>query len=154
MTVTNWLASHNARLADGRMLLDVMRPLFDNLRHLWGFLRMSTVTWTSFKAWRDAFLLAWLATGESTLRPAFHYLTNHLWEDFIRWGCLYAFLGEAGEAAHARDNRMSAPTVRGRPLQPKDPYNTWCVLIRNFYAMMALSTDATYQKYLIRSVIT
>lgn len=68
-------------------------------------------------------------------------------EDFLHFGSLKILIGEAGEASHARDNRMKWGTLRGRKQTAGDRYNTWEMMLRNFYALKSLSADGVLEKF-------
>ena len=96
---------------------------------------------------RTRLINSWAATGIATFPPCFHYLTNHVWEDASRWGPLYWLVGEAGEAAHARDNRMKWGTLRGRKKTAYDRCNTWSMMLRNFYTLKGLVQDGCFDRW-------
>jgi hypothetical protein len=69
-----------------------------------------------------------------------------MWEDRRRWCSLFWFIGEATEAAHARDNRMKKATLRGR-ISSHDMWNTWSILLRNFCAIKELERQNAIDRF-------
>lgn len=83
-------------------------------------------------------LLAFLATAHVRLNPSVHYLTNHMYEDFQRYGCLYYLLEESFEAAHRVANDFALSTTRGRSAG-SDAMNSWHIFMRRQLAAAALT---------------
>lgn len=112
-------------------------PMLISARWFWGFIHDDELE-CFYKDHRNMLLNAWNNTDLDALPPAVHYITNHLIEDKIRWLSLKRLIGEAGEAAHARDNSLRWATCRGR-LSDADKWNTWALMMRNFYGALRLS---------------
>ena len=136
-----WVSPHPDLLAGGLRTADTINPLLTSLEGLYTFLRTDAPVAGTWMTLRDQFLDAWHATGESVLTRAMHYITNHLWEDSVTWGSLHRFLGEAGEASHARDNRQKKPTLRGRQKCGRDACGSFTMLLRNFCMAKTLEVD-------------
>ncbi len=83
-------------------------------------------------------LLGFMATCSFKLNPSLHYLTNHLWEDFLNYGPLYNLLEESAEAAHRVAEHLSLNTTRGRS-SDNDRMNSWHIFMRRQLAAAELT---------------
>ena len=108
-----------------------------SVRWFWNFIHDDEAE-AEYQDHRDLLLNAWVQSDMDVIAPAIHYITNHLIEDKIRWKSLKRLIGEAGEAAHARDNTLKWATCRGR-ISDIDLWNTWAIILRNFYGALRLS---------------
>ena len=136
-TVIRTLAARGGEAAEAARLFDGVSAGF---RYFWRLIHSNyDDAFTQEEYWerRSAFLTSLRRLRLPVFTPALHYLTNHLWENYQKWGALEYFIGEAGEASHARDNRMKWPTLRGRRCNG-DPCNSWCLMLRNFYSLKTL----------------
>jgi len=120
--------------------------LFRALRYFWDFIHSDVAdrSRATYEQFRGMFLTTWLRSANDLLTPAMHYMTNHLYEDYLNWGDPKLLVGEAGEAAHARDNRLKWGTLRGRRQTKYDAYNTWAILLRNCYAAHQLFAERVH----------
>jgi hypothetical protein len=93
-----------------------------------------------YRAMRAKFmhLLPILLVEHRKLPPCFHYLTNHAFQDYLRWGPLYYLQCESGEASHVRDKRRAGPSGRGASSNASFTKNTWETLLNNHYAFANL----------------
>ena len=130
--------------------------VFSALVFFWEFIHRSELATPDhllqFANKRNQLLLA-LAQTNIAITPAIHYLTNHLIEDYNTWGPLFFLLGEGSEAAHARDNRMKAPTLKGRE-SDHDAWNTWALLLRNLCALRSLIRSGIANRFVIGTAHT
>jgi hypothetical protein len=118
--------------------------LFNSLSWFFGFVHakdQGEVDPTQYEQARSV-LLGCMAAVQADLTMALHYLTNHMWEDFLNWGPLYFLLCEAYEASHARDRGVSAATCRGAE-GASHTWNSWAVMLRNNCAKLFLTRNGT-----------
>lgn len=107
-----------------------------SLEWFWAFIhqdRIQVGDETVFEYQRSRLLNA-LSETNITFVLCFHYLTNHLIEDYHNFGPLYFLIGEGAEAAHAAHNRMRRPTLRGRQTE-SDTWNSFACMLRNLLAL-------------------
>ena len=62
-------------------------------------------------------LLSALNVLNSKMMPALHYLTNHLFKDYINYGPLWHLMEEGAEAVHAVHNQFCCPSTHGHDVQ-------------------------------------
>ena len=113
--------------------------VFRSVNWFWEFIHKTKATAGDagvYEFHRFQFLDA-LSQTDITFVPCFHYMTNHLWEDFLNFGPMYFQIGEGTEASHARDNRMRRPTLKGR-ISENDSWTTWACMMRNYLALQAM----------------
>lgn len=120
-------------------LSTIVTDVFTSLRFFWSFIHMKDVPQcviVQFNPMRELLLLA-LAKTDIVFANCWHYLSNHLLEDFENWGPMFFLLGEGNEASHALHNRMKVTTLKERQSE-NDAWNTWSVIMRNFAALRSL----------------
>ena len=98
----------------------------------------------NYTNWRQL-VLDFYCWHEFRCPPCIHYLTNHMVEDYLRFGPLGSLICEGYEAAHARDNRRKGPTTRGR-LSTNDRWNTWAIMCRNLMAEVSLVNSGILER--------
>jgi len=122
-------------------IIDIVRSLsalLANLAFFWDWLHdQHHPSYDQYKAIRNLLLHHFHNVGFSSITPCIHYLTNHVWEDYLEWGSLKMLVGEAGEASHARDNHRKWCTCRCRR-SGTDRWNTYAVILRNFWVAKEL----------------
>lgn len=137
-------------VADKADTADTVRHLSEIIRQLRWFWEWQhdhlRPSYNEYLVVRNELLHSFASLGVTRMPPCFHYLTNHVWEDYINWFSSKMLIGEAGEASHARDNARKAGTCRGRSSN-SDAFNTWSIIIRNFYAAKELERTGVRQKF-------
>lgn len=127
-------------VSDGMPEVEITARVLDDLGWFWAFIHSKDAKVddivADFTAHRTSLLLA-LAQTDIVFAPSWHYLTNHLWEDFVNWGPLYFLLGEGSEASHARDGRLKQLMLKGREADT-DTWNSWSLLLRNLLSLHSL----------------
>lgn len=132
---------------DGQPHAEVSVRVLDALSWFWSWTHRRVREQDDEAGYRaaQAKLLSALSEMSMTFQVCLHYLTNHLWEDYVEYGPLFFLTGEAGEASHARDNRMKWPTLRGREYSG-DSWNTWACMLRNLLAIHSLRVAGTLSR--------
>ena len=83
-------------------------------------------------------LLSSLCAMKIRMTPALHYITNHLWEDYINYGPLWHLMEDGAEAVHSVHNQFCKVSTRGRRQCYKDKHNAWGYLLCNLAAAVSL----------------
>lgn len=136
--IADLLSRERSRVPGEVMFLADMTAALQQLRWFWDWLQgQFRPSHQDFLLHRGILFGVLKRLRVKRLPPCFHYLFCHLWEDHVRFGSLKLLIGEAGEASHARDNFQKRPTCRGRQSE-RDVWNTWAIMLRNFYAERSL----------------
>jgi len=123
------------RRADGhcveRSWADALTNVFHGLRWFWTFYNLQNPEQGLAEGFWNArwHILALFDALEFNQNPAPHYLLNHSWEDYVRWGPLWFLNEESGESIHAVHNKLSKAGTNGRD-SVSDKYNTWSSILR------------------------
>ena len=126
---------------------EMVTNVLDAMEWFWGFIHNKEIRDDDAREYQRARsqLLDGLSKTDIIFVGCLHYLTNHLWEDYLEYGAMYFLLGEAPEASHARDNRMKWPTLKGR-ISEYDAKNTWNCMMTNLCAIHSMILHGVFDR--------